>query len=400
VFTARPMVWWEMLRDRCSVLGWVAALRDGTDRSMGRRRGLAPWTACGALIALAGLLSGCSQRLGSASLPIRRFAVVLRQGELYLAERRATRAIDAFDIAASLGPLPPASRVLLAKAYHAAKRPDLAEHVLQECVAAFDSSLASHRALAEFYEMTGRPRQAIQEYGRLRAVARGKARTHATREVALLQQRTGRESEAERTLEAALRCDPLDVGVSLVLAERLVRTGRVDAGIECLQQAAKSAPNSPDVLTALATAYRAAGRPGGAEKAYGQALKIAPHHLAATNDLAYLRAIRGHVTAEAERLATTAVKTAPDNSKCLDTLGFVQLRRGHVDKALDTLEGALHRAPGDPLICYHLGMAYSQFGARGLAVSYLSAALDAKKPFEESKDCQRLLDRLRKKSQK
>jgi predicted Zn-dependent protease len=350
------------------------------------------------LLLLVALVPGCSQFTGAGTLSLQRPGTVLRQAELYLAEGRATKAIEAFDLAASLAPLPPASRVLLAKAYHAAKRPDLAEHALREC-AAFGSLLAPRQALAEFYEITDRPQEAIGEYRRLLTVAKGRARTRAACRLALLQQRTGNAAEAERTLRDSLRRDPGNVDAAIMAAGQLVRSGRVDAGIECLQQAAKSAPGSPEVLAALATAYRAAGRPGDAERAYLRALRTDPHHLAASNDLAYLRATQGRATIGAERLALAAVKAAPGNSKCLDTLGFVQLRRGHVDKAIDTLEGALHRAPGDPLICYHLGRAYLQFGARGLALSYLSAAMDSKKPFDESKDCQRLLDRLTKKSQ-
>ena len=59
-----------------------------------------------------------------------------------------------------------------------------------------------------------------------------------------------------------------------------------------------------------------------------------------------------------------------------DTYGWIELRRGNIDEAIAHLEPAARGLPDDPLVQYHLGMAYAAAGRRDEAVATLTRALE------------------------
>ena len=106
----------------------------------------------------------------------------------------------------------------------------------------------------------------------------------------------------------------------------------------------------------LGTAYAELGRVLDAQRAYEQAVRLAPKHGEAYNNLALLHAnndqhpfTAGLGNPEispklrlAEALAYTAVTLNPDVAAYHDTLGWILSKRGQVNRAMKTLERAIN----------------------------------------------------------
>jgi Flp pilus assembly protein TadD len=79
----------------------------------------------------------------------------------------------------------------------------------------------------------------------------------------------------------------------------------------------------------------------------------------------------------------------------LDTLGWVRFKMGQQEDALRLMKDAVAKAPEDPTLNYHLGMAFYQFGKRAEARTYLSKALKSTEAFQGRQEAEQVLFQVR-----
>ena len=127
-------------------------------------------------------------------------------------------------------------------------------------------------------------------------------------------------------------------------------------GVYPLTSAREGTTRDYETYNILGTAYAELGRVLDAQRAYEQAIRLAPKYGEAYNNLARLHANNyqhpltvGLENSEispklrlAEALAYTAVTLNPDVAAYHDTLGWVLSKRGQVNKAMKTLERAIN----------------------------------------------------------
>jgi tetratricopeptide (TPR) repeat protein len=114
-------------------------------------------------------------------------------------------------------------------------------------------------------------------------------------------------------------------------------------------------------------------------------VRIHPELWSPTNDLAYLLSEYGNGKKDLDRalvLVEKARSLNPDSPAILDTEGWIDYRKGDVAGAVDFLAKAQAKASGNPVINYHLGMAYYRSGITGKAKEYLQIALASKGGFQ------------------
>jgi putative PEP-CTERM system TPR-repeat lipoprotein len=134
------------------------------------------------------------------------------------------------------------------------------------------------------------------------------------------------------------------------------------------------------------------------EKDYPQALacfrKVVdadPSNIVALNNLAYLLASETGQFDEALKYAQQVKEMAPDNQGVDDTIGWIMYRKGLYRSAVGYLEIAA-KGQADPVIRYHLGMAYLKLGdKRGEAT--LRAAMKSAPDLPEAKMAEQLLEK-------
>ncbi|HUG73200.1 MAG TPA: tetratricopeptide repeat protein [Steroidobacteraceae bacterium] len=128
---------------------------------------------------------------------------------------------------------------------------------------------------------------------------------------------------------------------------------------------------------------------------YEDALKRHPQSLTAANNLAMLLVTYRKDQAGLDRAAQLAeLLDGSERPALIDTRGWVKLQRGSVSEALPLLEEAAEKAPGSPVIRYHLGMAQLKSGDRAAAKQSLQAALAAGPGFAGAEEARAALASL------
>ena len=153
-------------------------------------------------------------------------------------------------------------------------------------------------------------------------------------------------------------------------------------GVYPLTSIGRGTTQDYETYNILGTAYAKLGRVLDAQRAYEQAIRIAPKYGEAYNNLARLYAnnYQQPLTAGignpkispklrlAEALAYTAVTLNPDIAAYHDTLGWILSKRGQVNKAMKTLERAISLQKDAVEPHYHLAQVAMEANERKKAV--------------------------------
>ena len=170
--------------------------------------------------------------------------------------------------------------------------------------------------------------------------------------------RQGRSEEAQKVLKPVLAEHPKAVRGWITLAGAYPTDPK--GRIAVLLEAGKAAPKSSDLALLLATTYEQEGNLPAAIATYGRVVAANPKDPMASNNLAALLLDPAPNAATAQRaLDLVQPFTNSRNPQYLDTLGWANYRKGDMDSAVKFLELAIaFGGEGNPIVRYHLGMAY------------------------------------------
>jgi spermidine synthase len=115
-----------------------------------------------------------------------------------------------------------------------------------------------------------------------------------------------------------------------------------------------------------------------------------PENADALNSLADLLAEAGR-TDEALPLAEKALRLQPDSGMILDTYGWILYKQKKTRLAIEALTKAAALLPNQPIVLYHLGVAYRDAGEHGRSREFLAKALRASAVFAGADHARRLL---------
>ncbi len=163
---------------------------------------------------------------------------------------------------------------------------------------------------------------------------------------------TGDFATAEHKLSAALKKKP-DSELVLLAARAQWAQKKQEPALRTLRDWLKTHPKDVPVSMQLAGAYLDMGKESEAISAYEQVVKLAPKHVPALNNLAWLN--RSKAPKQAMDYAQQAYQLAPKDPYVLDTLGMLVFESGDVNRASRMLAEAVDRAPGDVQVRLHYG---------------------------------------------
>ena len=165
-------------------------------------------------------------------------------------------------------------------------------------------------------------------------------------------------------------------------------------GVYPLTSVGKGTTQDYETYNILGTAYAELGRVLDAQRAYEQAIRLAPKYGEAYNNLARLHANNhqpfavglGNPEASpklrlAEALAYTAVTLNPNVAAYHDTLGWILSKRGQVNKAMKTLERAINLQKDAVEPHYHLAQVALETNDRKKAVKAIRNVFKLKPSF-------------------
>jgi tetratricopeptide (TPR) repeat protein len=178
------------------------------------------------------------------------------------------------------------------------------------------------------------------------------------------------------------------------LAELYRRTNRVDEAVREYERLLDKNPKAASAHMMLGMIAEQRNEVEKAQRYYRKTLEINPNFAPAANNLAWLIAENGGNLDEALAHAENALAQQGDNGHIADTLGWIYYKKNAHLKAVSLLEEATQKLPENPVVRYHLGMAFFKKGDSVNAKKTLGLALKMSPNFPGAEEAKSTLDSL------
>lgn len=188
----------------------------------------------------------------------------------------------------------------------------------------------------------------------------------------------GQYPEAVAQFRETLRLSPKLVPVYKNLAKAQLLMKDVKAAEQTYRDGIQAVGGDTGLRIELANLYQQAGKTDETIHEYEEALKHDPESKLLANNLAMLLVSHRQDKKSIDRAAQLVepLNRRSDNATYLDTLGWVRYKRGEYDSAIQVLEQAIIQVPKEPILHYHLGMAYYNKGDKARARKHLEYAVN------------------------
>lgn len=178
-------------------------------------------------------------------------------------------------------------------------------------------------------------------------------------------QREGRSDEALAAFQRADASAPGQMLIAYALLAQLNGLGRHEEALVVLNRPDMNRPGQPaEFHFQRGAALESLGRLDEAENELWAALQAQPDDPTILNYLGYLWVDSGRRVQQGAEMLARAHAADPQNGNIQDSLGWAQFRQGQYEAAVQTLEEAVGKLPGNAEIVDHLGDAYWQVGRR------------------------------------
>jgi tetratricopeptide (TPR) repeat protein len=207
-------------------------------------------------------------------------------------------------------------------------------------------------------------------------------------------------SGAEAALEKSATLDKHNSDALLKLCQVRAAKGEIDQAIATAQQAMKDNPREPNLYVLMGKLYESKSEWKKAEDAYQNALALNSQDALASNNLAKVMLQTGGNLDVALSLAQTARRGMSESVNVADTLGWIYYQKGAYNSAIQMFREALrlgekNKAPDDPNIHYHLGLAYEKTNQPALARQQLERVLKLSPNYGDAANVRKKLAELK-----
>jgi tetratricopeptide (TPR) repeat protein len=201
-------------------------------------------------------------------------------------------------------------------------------------------------------------------------------------------------TQAEAYFKKAIESDPNQLQAYVSLGDLYQRQDNPRKAIDEFEAIVKIKPDFVPAYALLGTIHEGLKEYDKAKARYEQALKINPKFGPAANNLAWLYTERGGNIDTALGLAQIAREQLPQDPNVADTLGWVYYKKNAYLRAISLLKEAAEKAPTNPIIQYHLGMAFNKNGDKASAKKALEVSLKLSGNFPGSENAKKALQEL------
>jgi tetratricopeptide (TPR) repeat protein len=209
-----------------------------------------------------------------------------------------------------------------------------------------------------------------------------------------LYDRGNRYDLAEAELRKSLELDPSNSGIYVALGTFYARHGKLDKALQEYRAAVEKQPDFLQARMLLGVVYDTRKEYAKAREQYEAILRIDPRFGPAANNLAWIEAEHGGRLDRAAELAQIAAEQMPQDPSVADTLGWIFYKIKLYSRAVTSLEEAREKLGDNPVVRYHLGLAYSKNGQPEQAAAELRQALHLSDTFEGADEARKALAEL------
>jgi tetratricopeptide (TPR) repeat protein len=259
-----------------------------------------------------------------------------------------------------------------ALAYQSAGRPEEAERVCRQILAAHPGHAQTLHLLGLVAHHLGRIDDAIEHINS--AIARQDRDPAFHHNLGNLLAASGRTDEAIAAWERALALAPDAVDTLYNLGNARHGQGKAERAIGYFERALRLRPDAIELHNNLASALQDVGRLDDAVAAYRKALALRPQAVAILDNLASALQAQGRLE-EAQACCEQALARVPDHVESLVALGAILRELGLVEDAVRRCEQALVLAPDHPAALNNLGVALVELGRAQDAIPHYQRAL-------------------------
>ena len=271
------------------------------------------------------------------------------------------------------------------------KKPDAAFSEAEQALSLSPESAEPRLLLAQLYGAKGKGALALEQ---CRAIIGADFPVpELRRELIALLLRLRAFGDALQAAEVGLKKNPHDEPLIYLQVEALDALGRF-AEADAVLQSLAARSNSPEPYLILGDLRMRHGEYLEAMKEYEEALKRAPDHERAMNNIANLNAEHGFDMNRSAALAARLYAKHPKDPVVADTLGWTFFRQGKIGAALPLLKQGVVGASGNPVHHYHLGTALLKAGNQVAGKRELEVALKISGDFDGAAQARELLKRL------
>ncbi len=265
--------------------------------------------------------------------------------------------------AAGVAPASPAPYVQMGKLYLAQKKYPEAIKFYQQALDKDPTSTDGLQGLMDVYILQKQLDQAIAAAWTQIAKAPNNSGSYDLLGTALFQKKDY--AGADKAFHKAVELDKNNSDALLKLAQVQAAEGSASQALATYQQSIKDHPREISFYILAGMMYESQSNWDQARNMYQQALNIQSDNPLASNNLAYLILQQGGNVDVALAMAQTARRGMPDSPAAADTLGFAYFQKGVYQTAIDMYQESLHLnekkgAPDDPMVHYHLALAYQK----------------------------------------
>jgi tetratricopeptide (TPR) repeat protein len=200
---------------------------------------------------------------------------------------------------------------------------------------------------------------------------------------------------ADTAFHKAIELDKNNSDALLKLGQVQAAEGSVDQALALYHQSIKDHPREIAFYILAGEMYESQNNWNDAKTMYQKALEIQPNNPLASNNLAYVMLQQGGNVDVALAMAQTARRGMPNSSQAADTLGWAYFQKGVYQSAIDMFQESIRLnekrgTADDPIVHYHLGLAYQKANQPAQARQQLERVLklnpnnnDARKALSE-----------------
>jgi cellulose synthase operon protein C len=271
-------------------------------------------------------------------------APYVQMGNLLLTEKKYPEAIKSYQQALDRDPASTDGLQGVMNAYMVQKQTD-------QAIAAAQAQIAKSPNNSGFYDLLGTALFEKKDYG-----------------------------AADAAFHRSIDLDKNNSDALLKLAQTQGAEGSVSQALATYQQSIKDHPREISFYLLAGMLYESQRNWEQARSMYQQALSIQPDNPLASNNLAYVMLQQGGNVDVALSMAQTARRGMPDSPDAADTLGWAYFQKGVYRSAIDMFQESLRLnakrgAADDPMVHYHLALAYQKANQPMLARQQLERVL-------------------------
>ena len=234
-----------------------------------------------------------------------------------------------------------------------------------------------------------------------KALARVRTQLHAAPQDPLLYNLLGgislaqhNHTEAESALKKAIALNENVLVSYFNLAGLYAKNKAYAQAVQQYETVRKTQPNLLPPSMLLGTLHDLQHKPQQAIAYYEKALTLNPRFAPAANNLAWNYAEHGGNLDRALSLAHTAREQLPHDPSVADTLGWLYYKKDRYRQAIPLFKESAEKLADNPIVHYHLGMAYDKIGDTNLAKGALQRALHLRRDFPGAEAAQQVLTQI------